>query len=48
VDDLPDDTPDVTVLLGKVQVPKLGGVLVEVGVSSEDSTGFPLGTDNSL
>lgn len=48
MDDLPNDTPDVTVLLGEVQVPKLGGVLVEVGVGSEDSTRFPLGSDNSL
>jgi hypothetical protein len=48
VDDLPNNTPDVTVLLGEIQVPKLGGVLVEVGVGSEDSTRFPLGSDNSL
>ena len=48
MDDLPNDTPDVTVLLGEIQVPKLGGVLVEIGVGSEDSTRFPLGSDNSL
>jgi hypothetical protein len=48
VDDLPNNTPDVTVLLGEIQVPKLGWVLVEIGVGSEDSTRFPLGSDNSL
>ena len=48
MDDLPNNTPDVTVLLGEIQVPKLGWVLVEIGVGSEDSTRFPLGSDNSL
>lgn len=48
MNDLPNDTPDVTVLLCEIQVPKLGWVLVEIGVGSEDSTRFPLGSDNSL
>ena len=48
VDDLPNDTPDVTVLLCEIQVPELGGVLVEIGVGSENTTRLPLGSDDSL
>jgi hypothetical protein len=48
VDDLPNNTPNVTVLLGEVQVPQLGRVLVEVGVGSEDTPGLSLGSDDSL
>lgn len=48
MDDLPNDTPDVTVLLCEIQVPKLGGVLVEIGVGSENTTRLPLGSDDSL
>jgi hypothetical protein len=48
VNDLPNDTPDVTVLLCEIQVPELGWVLVEIGVGSEDSTRLSLGSDDSL
>ena len=48
VDDLPNNTPDVTVLLSEVQVPQLGRVLVEIGVGSEDTPGLSLGSDDSL
>lgn len=48
MNDLPDNTPDVTVLLGEVQVPQLGRSLVVVGVGLEDTPGLPLGSDDSL
>lgn len=48
VDDLADDTTDVTVLLSKVEVAETSGVLVVVGVGLEDTTRLPLGTDNTL
>jgi hypothetical protein len=48
VDDLANDTTDVTVLLGKVEVAVTRGVLVVVGVGLEDATRLPLGTNNTL
>lgn len=48
MDDLADDTTDVTVLLSKVEVAETSGVLVVVGVGLEDTTRLPLGTDNTL
>lgn len=48
VDDLADNTTDVTVLLGKVEVTETRGVLVVVGVGLEDTTRLPLGTNDTL
>lgn len=48
VDNVLDNTPDVAVLLGKVVGPQLGRGLVVVGVSPENTTRLPLGTDDSL
>lgn len=48
VDDLADDTTDVTVLLSKVEVAETSGVLVVVGVGLEDTTRLPLGTNDTL
>lgn len=48
VDDLANNTTDVTVLLGKVEVTETGGVLVVVGVGLEDTTRLPLGTNDTL
>ena len=48
VDDVLDNSPDVSVLLGKVQGPELGRVLPVVGVGLEDPAGFTLVPDNSL
>lgn len=48
MDDVLDDSPDVSVLLGKVQRPELGRVLPVVGVGLEDPAGFTLVPDNSL
>jgi hypothetical protein len=48
VDDVLDDTPDVTVSLGEVQRPQLGRVLPVVGVGLEDTTALSLVSDDSL
>jgi hypothetical protein len=48
VDNVLDDTTDVTVLLGKVNVAETSGVLVVVGVGLEDTPRLPLGSDNAL
>jgi hypothetical protein len=48
VDDVLDNSPDVSVLLGKVQGPELGRVLPVVSVGLEDPAGFTLVPDNSL
>lgn len=48
VDDLADNTTDVTVLLGKVEVAVTRGVLVVVRVGLEDPTRLPLGTNDTL
>jgi hypothetical protein len=48
VDDLFHDTPDVTVLLGEVDIPQSSRVFVVVGVGFEDTPGLSLRPDNSL
>ena len=48
MDNVLNDTPDVTVLLGEVDVPQLGRGLVVVGVGSENSARLPLRSDDSL
>jgi hypothetical protein len=48
VDDLANDTTDVTVLLSKVEVPETSGVLVVVRVGLEDPTRLPLGKNDTL
>jgi len=48
MDNILHDPPDVSILLGVIQVPELGRVLVQVGVGLEDSTGFTLVSDDSL
>lgn len=48
VDDVLDDTPDVTISLGEVQRPQLGRVLPVVGVGLEDTTALSLVSDDSL
>lgn len=40
MDDVLDNTPDVAVLLGKVEVPQPSGVLVVVSVGLEDTPDF--------
>ena len=48
VDDLANDTTDVPVLLGEVEVAVASGVLVVVRVGLEDPTRLPLGTNDTL
>ena len=48
MDDVLDDTTDVAVLLGKVNVPQARGGLVVVGVGLEDTTRLPLSTNDTL
>lgn len=48
MDDVLDNSSDVTVLLSEVVVPELGRVLPVVGVGLEDPAGFTLVPDNSL
>jgi hypothetical protein len=48
VDDVLDDSSDVSVLLSEVERPELGRVLPVVSVGLEDPSGFTLVPDNSL
>ena len=48
MDNVLDNTTDVPVLLGKVNVAETSGVLVVVGVGLEDPPRLPLGSDNAL
>lgn len=47
MDDVLDNTPDVAVLLSKVEVPQPSGVLVVMGVGLEDTPGLSLRADDS-
>lgn len=47
VDDLLDDTSDVSISLSEVVVSELGWVLVQVGVGLEDTTRLSLRTNNT-
>lgn len=47
VDDLLDDTSDVTVALGVVVNAELGGGLVVLGVSGEDTTALTLSSNDT-
>lgn len=48
MDDVLDDTSDVTVSLGEVKSSQTGGLLSVVGVGLEDTTRLPLVSDDSL
>ena len=48
MDDVLDNSSNVSVLLGKVKGPKLGRILPVVGVGLEDPAGFTLVPNDSL
>ena len=48
MNDILDHSPNVTVLLSKVQVPKTSRGFSVVGMGRKDPPGLSLGSDNSL
>ncbi len=48
MDDILDNTADVTILLGEIEAPKTGWAFVVVSVGLKDPTGLSLGSDDSL